>query len=46
MFIPVLFFIRPSALSELPTAPLDRLTRWVVLPAFAIFGVYYLVSNT
>jgi hypothetical protein len=42
-FIPALFFIRPSTPSEPPTAPLDRLTRGIVFPAFAIFGVYYLV---
>jgi 4-amino-4-deoxy-L-arabinose transferase-like glycosyltransferase len=43
-FIPALFFIRSTSLSELPTAPLDRLTHWIVFPVFAIFGGYYLVQ--
>jgi uncharacterized membrane protein YhaH (DUF805 family) len=43
-FIPVLFFLRPTALTEQPVTSLDRLTRWIVFPVFAIFGVYYLVQ--
>jgi len=44
IFIPIIFFKRPAPFSEPAVRPLDRLTRWILFPLFAIFGVYYLVQ--
>jgi hypothetical protein len=41
--IPALFFIRPARFSEPAAEPMDRVTRWIVLPILAVFGGYYLV---
>jgi uncharacterized membrane protein YhaH (DUF805 family) len=43
IFLPFLFLVRPKPFSEPAAQPLDRLTRWFVLPSLAVFGLYYLV---
>jgi len=41
--IPLAFVLRRPAFEEPAAEPVDRLTRWIVLPILSVFGVFYLV---
>ena len=43
LLIPVLFVVRPKPFSEPSTKPIDTLTRWLLFPLLAAFGMDYLV---